>query len=148
MPLKGRMLATPDDTTTFLAKNLLPAAKVDANRVNQLLNDLDNDDFATRETASRSLREFSHRIEPALRKALAKDSSAEARRRLKSLLAHLDPIVIPPAQLRAQRAIEVLEWLATPPARELLSNLAKGAPNALITRSSAKSVGRLQQKRR
>lgn len=145
--VQGRMLATPNETVAFLAEHLRPLAKVDAKRIKKLLADLDSDDFTTREAAARALREFDHKIEPMLRETLAKTSSNEVRSRVRTLLSRLELSVTPSDELRTLRAIEVLEWLATPSARELLSKLAKGEPNALLTRTSASAVERLLRAR-
>lgn len=128
----------------MLSRHLRPVAKVDAERTTKLLSDLDSDDFATRESASSALRKLGHQIEPTLRETLAKTTSVEVRGRVETLLSQLEPTVASPARLRMLRAVEVLEWLATPSARELLSKLAKGEPNALLTRTSASAVERLR----
>ncbi len=48
----------------------------------------------------------------------------------------------PGAALRAFRAVEVLEHLGTPEAREMLQTLANGAPDALVTRSARAALER------
>jgi hypothetical protein len=40
--------------------------------------------------------------------------------------------------------VEVLEWLATPEARARLLDLAKGAPDARLTREAAATCKRLE----
>jgi len=52
--------------------------------------------------------------------------------------------VIPPRELRALRAVEVLEWIATKEARSLLLELGKGAPEASLTREAAAACKRLE----
>src|SRR5262249_7865370 len=69
-------------------------------------------------------------------RALAASPSAEARRRLEKVLAHLDSLAVPPEQLGPVRAVEVLERAATPEARELLETLARGKPDAVLTREA------------
>jgi hypothetical protein len=135
--VQGRLHATPQETVAFLAEHLRPLAKVDAKRIAKLLVDLDSGDFATREAASRAIPELGHQIEPMLRETLAKTLSYEVHSRIRMLLSQLELTVASPAELRTLLAVEVLEWLATPSARELLSKLAKGEPDALLTRASA-----------
>jgi len=52
--------------------------------------------------------------------------------------------ITPPGELRALRAAEVLEWIVTKQARTLLLELAKGAPDARLTREAAAACQRLQ----
>ena len=52
--------------------------------------------------------------------------------------------VAPPRELRALRAAEVLEWVATKEARARLLELTKGAPGARLTREAAAACKRLE----
>ncbi len=82
----------------------------------------------------------------ALRKALANDPSTEARRRIESLLNRLDKGG-DPEHLRALRAIEVLERIGTPQARDVLRQLArKPLPTDLDNEVHA-SLRRLEPRR-
>jgi hypothetical protein len=47
--------------------------------------------------------------------------------------------------LRSLRAIEVLEHLATPEARQVLQKLAEGAPNVRLTREAKAALARLEK---
>jgi hypothetical protein len=64
-------------------------------------------------------------------------------RRLEALQRKLDAQVIPVDVLQSLRAIEVLELIGTPEAREILNGLAKGAPGHLITEEAKESLRRL-----
>jgi hypothetical protein len=81
---------------------------------------------------------------PALRKALDSKPSAEARRRMESVLEK--PRNLPPGTLQAIRAVEVLENISTPGARRLLESLAEGAPEARLTQEAKASLGRLAKR--
>ena len=74
-------------------------------------------------------------------KDLAAQLSLEARQRVEQILAKQDPAA--PGRLRVLRAIEVLEHTATPAALRFLETLAKGAPEALLTREARAAVQRL-----
>jgi hypothetical protein len=50
-----------------------------------------------------------------------------------------------PESLRAVRAVEVLEWIATPNARRLLDELAKGADDARLTREAVAARNRIRK---
>jgi hypothetical protein len=52
--------------------------------------------------------------------------------------------VIPPRELWALRAVEVLEWVATQEARARLLELTKGAPDDRLTREAAETCNRLE----
>ena len=83
-------------------------------------------------------------VAAALREVVAKSSSAEARRRAAGLLREMENGVIPPRELRALRAVEILEWIATKGARARLLELTKGAPDARLTREAAATCKRLE----
>jgi hypothetical protein len=70
--------------------------------------------------------------------------SAEARHPAAGLLREVENGVIPPRDLRALRAVEGLEWIATTEARTLLVGLTKGAPDARLTREAAAACKRLE----
>jgi hypothetical protein len=109
-----------------------------------LIADLDHPDFATRERATAALREDRVFAADALRAVVAKSSSSEARRRAAGILEEMADGVTPPRELRALRAVEVLEWIATKEARAHLSDLAKGAAEAPLSREAAAACKRLE----
>src|SRR5262249_46836833 len=120
------------------------ASPPDLARVKALIADLDKDDFATRERATTDLREQGPAVAAALREVVARPTSAEARRRAQGMLQDMENGVLPPRELRALRAVEVLEWIATPEARARLLELTKGAPDARLTREAAAACKRLE----
>jgi hypothetical protein len=112
--------------------------------VKALIGDLDADDFATRARATAGLKEHWPATQAALREVAAKASSLEARRRAEGIVREMEKAVTPPGTLRALRAAEVLEWIATTEARALLRELAHGAPDARLTREAAAACKRLE----
>jgi hypothetical protein len=85
---------------------------------------------------------------PALRQALADAPSAEVQRRAEKLM---DKLAGPTPQLetlRALRAVEALEQIGSAEARELLTALAKGMPEARFTRETKASLERLARQPR
>jgi WD40 repeat protein len=113
-------LAGCPESVPFLGKHLTPS-RADPSRIAQLIRDLDSDQFTVREKASAELARLPE-AEPALRQALEASTSAERRRRLTRLVKNLAG-----QSLRVQRALEVLELMATPEAKHLLRSLARGA---------------------
>jgi hypothetical protein len=130
----------------FLKECLRPAAAADPKVVEGLLKDLDSDDFATRDKATKELLALGESAEPLLRKTQNDGGlSAEARRRVESALSRLDP-VSSPAVLRGPRAVEALEWIKTDEAAELLKALANGDPEARLTLEAKGSLKRLAER--
>jgi WD40 repeat protein len=104
----------------------------------RLIAALDSPRFAEREAASKRVRELGRAAEGPLRQALKRAPSPEQVARIEALLAALEP----PARLtgddlRAVRAVAVLEACGTPPARRLLSEWAEhGSPPRLADEAS------------
>jgi RNA polymerase sigma factor (sigma-70 family) len=144
---QGQFLADHDKAVEWFAARVTPVRPPDPDRVKALITDLDSDDFATRERATADLRDHVAVAAAALREVVAKSSSAEARRRAEGLLREMENGVVPPHELRALRAAEALEWIATPEARALLRKLAKGAPEARLTRDAAAACERLESRK-
>ncbi len=108
----------------------------------RLLSELDNDDFAVREKASKELAKLGELTLPALEKALAGDPSPETRYRVERLLEKLS--TPSPDRLRTSRAIMVLEQIGTTEAKQLLETLAKGADGALLTEEAKAARRRMK----
>jgi WD40 repeat protein len=118
------LTAAPTQTIPFLGVRLRPTV-VDSKRIEKLLADLGGDSFVAREAASRELTRLHYRVEPMLRRALESKPSLEMRRRLQAILA--GPKRPLAEDVRALRAIAVLERIGTPEARCILEKLADGA---------------------
>src|SRR5262249_56606371 len=101
----------------------------------------EDDRFDVREGAGRELERLEALVEAPLREALAGKPSPEVRRRAEALLGALSAGVAPTA-LRAVRATAVLEYTATSEARQQLAALARGAPEARLTREAEAALGR------
>jgi hypothetical protein len=70
-------------------------------------------------------------------------SSLEARRRLEALLQRLESPITSTETLRRLRAVEALEHIGSPEARQVLQTLTEGAPQALLTREAKTALKRL-----
>jgi hypothetical protein len=125
----------------------VPAAPTD-DQLDRLFADLDSNDFDTREQASRRLAELGERAVPGVRKQLTETKSAEVRKRVLAFLEPFDAPTLPPYRLRQLRGVELLEEIATPAARDVLSELAKGAVEAPLTREAAAALERLRRQGR
>jgi WD40 repeat protein len=134
----------PERSVAFLRDRLRPGRPlIDRERLRRLLADLDSDEFARREAASRDLANLGGAIEADLRAALEKAPSAEVRRRLQALVAGL-PREPSPEALRRQRAVRVLERIGNRDAVGLLRALSEGDDEAL-RREAGAALARLKR---
>ncbi len=136
------LIAGRKETLTFLQQQIRPAAGPDAQRIAQMLADLDDNKFAVREKASDELAKLGELALPALQKTLAGQPTPEVRYRVEILLAKLSTPT--PERLRVQRAVMVLEQIGSPEAKQLLETLAKGAEGALLTEEARAARQRLK----
>jgi hypothetical protein len=144
-----RLAAGADRSVPFLRDRLEPVPPVDPKRLDRLIADLDSDDFAVRERATGELERLAAGVGPSvLRRVLAGKPPPEARRRIENLLAKWETAAGPPPNLRALRAIEVLERVGTPGARRVLDRLAEGEAGARITEEARASRERLTRRAR
>jgi hypothetical protein len=138
------LTAAPKQTVALLTERLKPVAAPDARRVEKLIADLDSDTFDVREKAAKELESIAEQASDALRKALESPPSAEVRRRIEALLEPQEPgRRQSPETLRQVRAVEVLEHVATPEARQLLEALSRGVAGARLTREARAALDRL-----
>jgi WD40 repeat protein len=142
----GTLATHPDESVPFLRGEMREAPKSDTARRDRLIADLDNDAFAVREAASRELGRMGESAADALRSALERGPSPEVRRRVQALLEKQQRHDLPPEQLRQVRAVEVLEYAGSEGAKELLAELARGAPEARLTREAKASLARMERK--
>ena len=80
------MVAAAPESISLLSERLQPVAKVHETKLARLISDLDNEKFKVREQAAEELQELAELAEPTMRRALAGKPSAEAHRRLRSLV--------------------------------------------------------------
>jgi WD40 repeat protein len=137
--------ASPAQAAKIAWDNLKPVPVPNEASVKSWIADLGSNNFAEREAAEKELAKLGDAIEPELRTAVKSDSNdrrAAADRLLKAL-ARRDG----PERLRAWRTVEVLEYIDTPVARDLLKALATGAPSAGLTREAKAALARLDARK-
>jgi hypothetical protein len=138
----ARILASsPEQSVPFLAKSLRPAGKIDLAKVRQRITELGDEDFKTREAASRELKQLGEDIEKELQKGLVDNPSAEAVRRIQSILSAVGQSPAP-ARLQELRGVWALELIGTPQAKEILAGLRQGDPNARLTHEAKAAIKR------
>jgi hypothetical protein len=139
----GQLVLSPERAVPFLGKQLQSIKPVDSKRIERLIADLDSDKFTVREQATKELAALGEHAGPALRKAQSGGPSAEARRRLETLLDRLEAGSLSVETVRQIRAVEALESIANPEARGLLDKLAAGPAETRLTQESKSAAGRL-----
>jgi dipeptidyl aminopeptidase/acylaminoacyl peptidase len=145
----GTLAGSGKEAVPFLAerlKDLKPAkaAPPDADRIAKLIAQLDDDDFNLREKAHDELKKLGKAAEPALRRALEGAPSAEVDFRVKLLLENLSGLSSD--SLAVVRAVEALEFLATPEAHEVLKTLAKEGSTDALKREAQSTLERLDKR--
>jgi hypothetical protein len=138
------LAAAPGQAVSMFREQLRPVIAADPERVARLLADLDSDDFAVRDKATKQLQKMGEAALPGLRKALAGQPPPELRRRAERLLDDLSGGTF--EQLYTLRALEVLEHIGSPEARRLLETLGGGVPEARLTQEAKASLERLARR--
>jgi hypothetical protein len=143
---RAALVDSPEKAVPLLKKHLVPVQSADAQRLRQLLADLDSNRFAMREEARKRLEEMGELATETLQRALADKPSPEAHGRMEALIEKLRGPVTLPEALRPLRGVAVAEDIATPEARQILEKLAKGAPEARLTQAAKASLERLARR--
>jgi len=139
------LTAVPQQVLPLLKAKLRPVPPLNVQRVAQLIDELDDLQFKVRSNASAELEKLEELAEPALKKALADKPPLEKQRRIKNLLERLAQRPLTAEQILVSRAIALLEALGTPQARQLLEELAGGAPEARLTQEAKAARTRLAE---
>jgi RNA polymerase sigma factor (sigma-70 family) len=133
--------ASAEQGVPILAKHLRPVPRPDAKIVSRLIADLASDNFTVRQRAMKELSKFGDAITPILQRTLEDKPALEMRRRVQQLLNQSRDWT--PEHLREHRAIQALEHIGTPIAKELLQALAAGAAGAHRTEEAKAILQRL-----
>lgn len=138
------LAASPDEVVKFL-KDQVPPRPAPANQdeLARLIKQLDDDDFAIRQKAMAQLEKQGEAAGLALRLALMQSPPLELRRRVEELLQKLDGVALPPERLRWLRAVEVLERINSPPARQLLEEVARTHAGSRLGEEASASLARM-----
>jgi WD40 repeat protein len=142
----GQLVQNPESAVNLIGKHLRAAETPDQDRIQASIKDLASATFAVRERAFQELQKLGELAEVPLRKALRGTVDLEIQRRIDLLLSGLERPVTSPDKLRQIRAVEVLEVLASPPAKGLLKVLAEGHSEHRQTRQAQEALRRLAQR--
>jgi WD40 repeat protein len=141
-------LAASEQAPAVLLERMRSLFVVDQRQVERFIADLDSDDFETRESASQELDRLGDLAEPALRRALVANPTADVRKRLTQLLAGLEGEAAFARRRRPLRAVEALEALGTAAARRALEQIATEAPGTWLKDEVKASLRRLAARSR
>jgi hypothetical protein len=140
------LASAPAQAVPFLLRRLRPVPAVEEDRVRRLVGDLDDRRFGVRQRASQELEKLQDAARPALLRAMASRPTLEVSRRIELLLERLEGSSLS-AELRgALRAVAVLEQAGTADARQGLEALARGVPDARLTREACAALARLARR--
>jgi WD40 repeat protein len=139
--------ASPEQAVALLEKRVQPPPS--AKRIAELITEVGSETFAVRQKASEELAKLGRAAEPALRKTLEGQPTADLRQRVTQLLEQLPKTGDNPAsraddRIVTRRALEVLEQMGTPAARQLLEKWAKGTPGYWLTEEAGACMQRLE----
>jgi RNA polymerase sigma factor (sigma-70 family) len=129
-----------------LREHLKPVLPLPAEKVSPLIADLDNESFEKRQEAVKQLKALGAGAAPALRQALDGTPTAETKRRLQEVLAAHKSLSA--EAVRELRAVIALERIGNREARDTLAELAKGVPEAKLTRKAKAALERLAKRSR
>ncbi|HEY7308762.1 MAG TPA: sigma-70 family RNA polymerase sigma factor [Gemmataceae bacterium] len=141
----ARLADEPEQTMPLLRERLHAAKAPPAEEMRRLLADLNDERFERREAAVKRLTALDDLVHAALREALQRKPSLEARRRIETILTESRLPRTPDAR-RHFRAVRLLEQIATAEARRVLEGLAKGAPDTRLTQAAKAALARLARR--
>lgn len=141
------LLRTPDATTKLLSEKIAVPTAVPIDRLTRLVADLGSPEFPTRQAAVKALNEVGAEAGPALEAAVRSSPTPEVRRVAGEILNRLAAPLTNPDDLRAIRAVEVLECLETTAAREVLTKWAGGPTHHRLTTEAAAALRRVPGRR-
>jgi hypothetical protein len=136
------LASAPRQSMTLLKERML-VTPAPADKVTKLVADLDSDRFAVRQEAGQALEKMGESAEGFLRKVLDQNPTLEVRQRLSPILKKREKEAV-----RKLRAIEVLEQIGTPKARQVLEALSVGAANPLAQEAARAALKRLANRGR
>jgi hypothetical protein len=140
------LASAPEPALKLLKERLKPAPGMEAaerKAIEERIRDLDSDEFDRRERATAELIRVGSRARPMIQARLDGElGSLEVRRRLERIMEKMKS-GLSPEESRDVRALDVLEAIGTPEARELLRTIAGGEPGAPLTREAKRRLARL-----
>ncbi len=142
------LISRPHQTVTWLNDHLTAGPVLHEEEIPQLVKQLASEDPRVHLKASIKLERFGKAASPALFTALTSADERAYRERIESILSQTGKYPIPPEQLQRERAISVLEKIATPSAQALLKSIAAHDPPTATSEEAQAALDRLEAYRR
>ena len=139
--------AAPQATVALFRRKLPAVTKEQQQKVEQWLAQLDARAFTERDHALQELTRVAFEFAPLLEARKKQAGPGEVRNRLTFILDQMKSAPVPEAIVKQERALKLLEQIATPAAKTLLTDLAAGAMDARLTVQARAALAR-QTKRR
>jgi WD40 repeat protein len=141
------LVANPKKAIEYIGGQLKAPASLDRDRIVSLIKSLGSADFDIREKATEVLLAGSELVEKVLRDALKnKPLGAEAKTRVEQILRVMETRTKDGESYRRQMALEILERIGTPEAKDILKALAGGPTEAEMTNEAKTSLERFAQR--
>jgi hypothetical protein len=142
------LAATPMETLPYLRRRLIPGASALQPKIGKLIDQLDADNFAVREKASKELEMVGLEALGRLRRALSGNLlTPEAQRRAEHLVEKFKTLRPTPDQRRSEQALVVLEVIANDEARQMLGDVSRGSAGEWLAPNALASLKRLAEKK-
>jgi WD40 repeat protein len=137
------LAAAPLESVAWIKDQLKPAEPIDVKRIEELIRQLEANQYKVRQKATADLLEIGELAVPMIDQVLAGNPPLETRLRLQDLRKRMTSLALSGTRLQSFRAIEVLERIGTSEARAVLQTLAGGATAALVTTQAQETLLRL-----
>ena len=130
-----------DDSVAFIRRHLQPIPEPDMELITQCIRSLSDDQFEVRKKSFAQLKRFGDLAFPQLHHRLREAPLLDEKKLIQQLLREEN--VLTPDQLRNLRAIQILEYIGTSDAKDLLCLISTGSTASRLTRSASASLKRL-----
>jgi len=140
------LVTVPPQAASLLKDRLQPPPGPTVQEINRWIDDLDSDQFLVRQKAREELAKIGGLAEPALRRKLAEKPSLEVHQQIDRLLTRIEYPPLTVELLQAYRAVEALEHIGSPEARQVLEKVATGTEGARVTREAKAALKRMNKR--
>ncbi len=137
------LASRPEQALALFQKHLKPTPFVEIRQLNDLLRDLEQGDFNQRKKAAAELRKHGELALIAMHSREDGRLDDTARKFMDKLAAQYPTL----EQVQHYHALQILHKIGTPAAQQFLETLAKGAPEALLTREAKRLADELAREK-
>jgi WD40 repeat protein len=142
------LVEMPAEAVPLCKSHLAAIRLASPEQIDIWIRDLDNEKFLVRQQATWELERVGELAVPSIYRVLGNQPSLETRRRLKGILDRLKERPMSPRQLQGLRAIEVLEYIDSADADEVLKGLTGRETDPWIAAQAKVSLVRMKARAR